>query len=229
MTKATPTLTIPSLYTLEGLQQDFDSTRELEQFVYEETGRPLALKGKSAEVKYAAALAALDRRWADVPESCITDRNPFVDSADMIPMAELKPVPERDPAVPAGSTQTSSFFTAQLPHPDATENESGHLCDAVFKSYRDGTITYEILGPVNQRPIGSRVNKYGQTQAAEIRWSDPRTGEQILQYPNGQLTPVGVALKANLENLRGLNAWRQYLNKSTAVVNPAVLQNPWAN
>lgn len=225
--KKTESTQQPSLYTQEGLQQDFASTRELEQFVYEETGRALSLKGKSAVVKYAAALAALEGRLEDIPAGILTDRNPFVDSADMVPMQELRPVPERDPAIPPGSTQVSSFYTAQLPHPDATENESGHLCDAVFKSYRDGTITYEILGPVNQRPVGTRINKYGQTQAAEIRWSDPRTGEQILQYPNGQLTGIGAALKANLENLRGLNAWRQYLNKSVASVNPAVLQNPW--
>lgn len=216
-----------SLYTIEGLQEDFASTDELEKYIYEEVGIALSLRGKSKIVKYSNALAALEGRLKDIDPAVRTDKNPFVDSADMIPMEELKPVPERDPDVPPGNTQVSSFFTAQLPHPDATENESGHMCDAVFRSYRNGVITYEILGPVNQRPVGTRVNKYGQTQAAEIRWSDPRTGEQILQHANGQLTDVGAALKANLENLRGLNAWRQYLNKSTAAVNPAVLQNPW--
>lgn len=232
MKKEHATTTAPqavSLYTAEGLAEDFANTRELEQFVYEETGHALSLKGKSKIVKYAAALAALESRLGDIPEGIITDRNPFVDSTDMIPMEELKPVPERDPALPPVATQVGYFYTAELPHPDATENESGHMCDAVFKSYKDGSISYEILGPVDQRPIGTRVNKYGQTQAGEIRWSDPRTGEQILQYANGTLSPVGRMLKANLENLngRGLNAWRQYLNKGLATVDRAVLTNPW--
>lgn len=218
---------VESVYTIEGLEQDFASTAELEKFVYDETGHALSLKGKSKSIKYAAALATLEGRLDEVPHNLLSTKNPYVDNGDLVPMEELKPVPERDPVIPERRTQTGVFSTSMLNHPDANENAQGHKCSATFRAYRDGTITYEITGPVDQRPQGSRINKYGVTQAAEIKWSDPRTGEQVLQYPNGQLTTVGAALKANLENLSGFNAWAKYLAKSLISVDREVLKNPW--
>lgn len=214
-------------YTVEGLMNDFPTAADLERFVYTQTNGDISLnlKGRSNQLKYNLALDALLGRT--IPPKYLSDDNPYLEKQDLIPQEELKPVPTRHADCPPESSELTRYNTSRLPHPDAGEAALNHTCDAIFRSYSDGTVTYEIIGPVNKRPEGQRLNKFGQMQPAVIRWIDPRTGEQVLQYPNGQLTPVGQVLIERLKSLDGMNVYDRYIKRSLTSLNSQVLKNPW--
>jgi len=48
------------LYDLEGLMTDFPTARELEKFVFDQTGHVLNLKGRSNKFKYQTAMDVLN-------------------------------------------------------------------------------------------------------------------------------------------------------------------------
>ena len=39
-----------------------------------------------------------------------------------------------------------------------------------FRKYNNGMISYEIHGPLVQRPFGEKINKYGKTVPEIIKW-----------------------------------------------------------
>jgi hypothetical protein len=219
--------TVESPYSIEGLQNDFPTAGALEQFVYTTTGGKISLnlKGRPNDLKYSLALDALLGK--SIPAQFTTDENPYLEKTELVPREEIKPVPPSHRDVPDASLEQNRFDTSRLPHPDAGEQAQGHTCDAVFRSYRDGTVTYEILGPVDERPEGHRLNKFGQSQPALIRIVDPRTGEQILRYPNGVFTPVGKVLYEKLQKLDGMDVWTRYIDRTLASVGSEALNNPW--
>ena len=214
-------------YTIEGLMNDFPTARELEQFVYTETNGEISLnlKGKNNQLKYNLARDALLGK--SIPQKYLTNQNPYMEKTDLVPEEEIKPVPARHPDCPDPSTELTRYDTNRLPHPDAQSASQGLFCSCLFRSYRDGTVTYEIIGPVDKREEGQRLNKFGHMQPALIRWVDPRTGEQILQYANGTFTPIGQILHEKLQKLDGVNIYNRYIKRSLGSVDRGVLANPW--
>jgi len=214
-------------YTIEGLMNDFPTAKELQQFVYTQTNGEVSLnlQGRSNQLKYNLALDALLGKA--IPAKYLSKDNPYMEKADLVPEEEMRPVPDRHPDCPPANMELSRYDTNRLPHPDAQSASQGLYCSCLFRSYRDGTVTYEIIGPVDKREEGQRLNKFGHMQPALIRWVDPRTGEQVLQYPNGTLTPIGKVLHEKLKNLDGLNVWDRYVKRSLASIDKGILQNPW--
>jgi hypothetical protein len=214
-------------YTIDGLMNDFPTAKELQQFVYTQTNGEVSLnlQGRSNQLKYNLALDALAGK--KIPLKYLSKDNPYMEKTDLVPEEELRDAPPRHPDCPDPSTELTRYNTSRLPHPDAQSASQGHFCSCLFRSYRDGTVTYEIIGPVDKREEGQRLNKFGHMQPALIRWIDPRTGEQILQYPNGTFTPVGQVLHEKLQKLDGVNIFSRYIKRSLGSVDRAILQNPW--
>jgi hypothetical protein len=206
---------------------DFPTARALEQFVYTQTNCEVSLnlQGRSNQLKYNLALDALDGKR--IPDKYLSKDNPYMEKTDLVPEEEIKPVPSRHKDCPDPSTEMSRYDTNRLPHPDAQSASQGLFCSCLFRSYRDGTVTYEIIGPVDKREEGQRLNKFGHMQPALIRWIDPRTGEQILQYPNGTFTPIGQILHEKLKSLDGLDVYTRYVKRSIGSIDKAILANPW--
>ena len=48
-------VSVEPMYDLEGLMTDFPTARELEKFVFDQTGHVLNLKGRSNKFKYQTA------------------------------------------------------------------------------------------------------------------------------------------------------------------------------
>ena len=82
-------------FDLEGLMTDFPTAKDLERFVYDETGIVLNLKGRANKLKYQIAMDVLNGE--EVDPVFLGSENPYVDKAEMIPIEDLKPVPARDP------------------------------------------------------------------------------------------------------------------------------------
>jgi len=184
------------LYDLEGLMTDFPTARELEKFVFDQTGIVLNLKGRSNKFKYQTAMDVLNGQKPD--EYLLGKENPYLDKNDLIPVDELRkdfPTPSEVVGVPL----VTLFQTPNFPHPDPDWKASGQKCDVVFKKYINDVITYEIIGPVAARPVGVRVNKFGKEVPEKYTWVDPRTGEQVLRQANGRFTPIGTRLRASMQ------------------------------
>ena len=198
-TKKSQPVETESLFDLEGLMTDFPTARELEQFVYDRTGIVLNLKGRSNKFKYQTALDILNGH--EVPEYLFAKENPYLDKSDIIPEDPMKEVPAR-PADIAGAYMVTQFHSRTFPHPDDEFKAQGQKCDVVFRKYTNNVITYEILGPIARRAVGTRINKFGQEVPEKYVWVDPRSGEQLVRHPDGRLTPRGTVLKAKLSDSR---------------------------
>ena len=213
-------------YDLEGLMADFPTATELERFVFDQTNIVLNLKGRSQAVKYATALDVLNGKEVDA--KYITGGNPYLDKTDLIPEEPLKPIPDRDPRLPDESTLAHTFFTSQLPHPDPESRSRQQHCDVQFRKYRNGAISYEILGPLEPRAEGKKLDKYGKERPEIMRWLDPRTGEQVVKLPNGEFTEMGIRLKAQFERknspVRGM--WFR-VDRNIVSSDPSMLHDVW--
>ena len=213
-------------YDLEGLMADFPTATELERFVFDQTNIVLNLKGRSQALKYGIALDVLNGREVDA--KYITQGNPYLDKTDLIPEEPLKPIPDRDARLPDVSTLAHTFFTSQLPHPDPESRSRQQHIDVQFRKYRNGAISYEILGPLEPRPEGKKLDKYGKERPEIIKWLDPRTGEQLVKLPSGELTEMGIRLKAQFERknspLRGM--WFR-VDRNIVSADPGILEDVW--
>ena len=89
------TVSVETLYDLEGLMSDFPTAKELERFVYDETGTVLNLKGRANKLKYQVAMDALNGEPVD--PVFIGGDNPYIDKTDLVPVEDMKPAPARDP------------------------------------------------------------------------------------------------------------------------------------
>jgi hypothetical protein len=219
--------TTPLQYDMEGLMTDFPTARELERFVFDETGIVLNLKGRANKLKYQVAMDVLN--GAEVDPVFIGDENPYVDKADLVPVEDLREAPPRDASLPGLDRVQNTFHSRQIPHPDPDYRAQGRWCDVTFRKYDTGVITYEILGPIDQRPFGEKLDKFGRIRPEIIKWVDPRSGEQIIQRADGSLTPMGKRLRALMQakKVNNTNFWSVWIDREFISIDNSVLANPW--
>lgn len=214
-------------YDMEGLMTDFPTATELAKFVFDETGIALQLKGRANKLKYQVALDTLN----GIPPAAefISKENPYVDKNDMVPMEDLKVLPPRDPSLPGLETLQNYFHTAGVPHTDAERRAAGAKISVCFRKYMNGAITYEIEGPLEQKPYGEKIDKFGRVRPEIIKWIDPRTPEALIVRPDGSTTPVGQRLRALLKNqpVNKSNVWDTWIDREFLSVNQKAIDNPW--
>jgi hypothetical protein len=99
----------------------------------------------------------------------------------------------------------------------------------LFKKYKNGMISYEILGPLEEKPFGTKIDKYGRTRPEVIKWVDPRTGEQVAVREDGTLTPIGRRLRATMQSFRvnKSNQWDVWVDREFVTINDRVKDDPW--
>lgn len=218
---------VEPLYDLEGLMTDFPTAKELEKFVFDQTGFVLNLKGRSNKFKYQTAMDVLNGQEPDT--TIIGKENPYLDKNDIIPVDPMKKLPPQ-PDVIQGVPMVTQFMSKTFPHPDDDWKASGQKCDVVFKKYINNVITYEILGPISTRPVGTRVNKFGQQVPEKYEWVDPRTGEQVIRNQNGMLTPLGTRLRGYMSRMKvnKSNQWDMWIDRDFIIGDPnQTFDNPW--
>ena len=214
-------------FDLEGLMTDFPTAKELERFVYDQTGIVLNLKGRANKLKYTVALDVLN--GVEVDPAFVGVENPYIERIDMVPEDPIKPTPPRDPSLPEHDQIQNQFYSPVVPHPDAEYRQRGKKCHVEFRKYLNGAISYEIIGPIEKYPVGSKIDKYGRERPEIIRYNDPRTGEQVLVRANGELTTIGRRLKPMMQSLRinNSNYWDMWIDRDFGRMNREVISDPW--
>jgi len=99
----------------------------------------------------------------------------------------------------------------------------------IFRKYKTGEISYEVLGPISQRPFGEKIDKYGRIRPEVIKWVDPRTGEQLVVRSDGTMTPQGRKLRALMQTFKvnKSNYWDTWIDREFVTLNDSVATNPW--
>lgn len=226
--KPTPPKAIDSAgYDLEGLQNDFPTAKDLERFVYDETGIVLNLKGRANKLKYQIAMDALN--GVEISESYKGSDNPYIERSEMIPTDPMKEVPARDKSLPPRSEQQNAFYCPIIPHPDDEARAQDKKVQMMFRKYKNGMISYEILGPLETKPHGEKIDKFGRTRPEVIKWVDPRTGEQVIMREDGTLTPQGKRLRAMMQTFKvnKTNQWEVWIDREFVSLDDSVANNPW--
>ena len=216
-------------YSLAGLKMDFPTSRDLEQFVFDETRVSLKLKGIDPEKKYEVALAVLNGEDVDV--RYITGANPYVDNKELIPEDPIKPIPKRDPKLP-NMAPMSIFHDFAVPHPNKDMRAVDGKVVCQFKKYEDGSISYEIMGPLEKQSYGEKLDKYGRSRPEKFVWIDPRTGEQAVRYADGTYTRMGQRLRTLMESRkvnRNQSFWTTWIDRDFVQFNQGAIDNPWEN
>ena len=214
-------------YSLEGLKADFPNSRELEQFVFDETQLSLKLKGIDPALKYEIALNVLTGQ--DIDLKYITGANPYVDNTELIPEDAQRARPPRDPRLPQEEAM-STYHDFNVPHPDASMRAVDAKVICQFKTYGDGSISYEIMGPIERQSVGSKLDKFGRERPEKIAWMDPRTGEQAVRYKDGSYSKMGQRLRTLMESKRVNktdSVWNIWIDRSFTHFNKDALDNPW--
>lgn len=214
-------------FDMEGLMTDFPTAKDLERFVYDQTGFVLNLKGRANKLKYQIAMDALNGKSVD--PVFVGGENPYIDKADMIPQEDIGPCPERDPSLPDPSTIQNNFVSRTMPHPNTDLRSQGRMVDVLFKKYRNGMISYEVLGTIDFQPHGEKIDKYGRLRPEIIRVIDPRTGEQVVVRKDGTLTPMGRNLRALMQRMKinNTNFWDAWVDRDFVASLESGLHNPW--
>jgi hypothetical protein len=195
--------------------------------VFDETGIVLSLKGRANKLKYQVAMDVLN--GAPVDEKFVGRDNPYLEKADMVPEEPMKVLPPRDPHIPDRTHVQNEFFSAFVPHSDPEYRAQGRKMHCTFRKYKNGVITYEVMGPIEPRPEGIKIDKFGRERPEIIRWVDPRTGEQLIQREDGTLTPVGRRLRAMLQTFKynTSNQWVLYVDREFISLDQRAAVNPW--
>lgn len=210
-------------YDIEALKSDLPTAKELAQFVYDRTQIALDLIGKPKDEQYQVAKNALEGK--KVPSEYVTTDNPYVDKRELVPVDELRKLPPRDEDLPSVENRVNFFGAFNMPHP--FDPQSDKKVQINFWKYDNGLITYQIMGPLEQVAVGSRVNKYGQTVPEKYSWIDPRTSELVLRRPDGTFTDKGRGLYAYCSGEKGAGIWNM-IDKSTKAIAAKNIANPWA-
>jgi hypothetical protein len=123
----------------------------------------------------------------------------------------------------------NEFFTAFVPHSDSEYHSQGRKMHCTFRKYKTGEISYEVLGPIEPRPYGEKIDKFGRSRPEIIKWVDPRTGEQMVQREDGTLTPIGRRLRAMMQTMKfnESNQWVMYIDREFLSLDRQAAQNPW--
>ena len=214
-------------YDMEGLMTDFPTARELERFVFDETGVVLNLKGRANKLKYQVAMDVLNGQ--DIDPKFIGGENPYIDRTELVPVEELRDPPPRDPKLPPRTEVQNLFVSNQIPHTDFEYRMQDRKISVIFRKYKSGEISYEILGPVDQRPHGMKLDKYGRERPEVIKWVDPRTGEQIIVRNDGSMTPQGRKLRALLQTFKvnSSNYWDVWIDGEFVSLTENIATNVW--
>jgi len=214
-------------YDIDGLMTDFPTATELERFVYDQTGHVLNLKGRANKLKYQVAMDVLNGITVDVKFT--GGDNPYVDRSELVPVEDLKPVPDRDPGLPGESEIQNQFYTPFIPHPDPEYRAKNRKVHTVFRKYRNGMISYEVIGPIEPKSIGEKMDKFGRMRPELMSWVDPRTGEQIAVRSDGSMTPRGRNLRAIMMTLKvnNTNHWNMWVDRDFISSERGELRNPW--
>lgn len=214
-------------YDLEGLMTDFPTATDLERFVYDETGIVLSLKGRANKLKYQVAMDALN--GVPVDAKFIGNENPYIDRTELVPVEALKEPPTRAASLPDRKQVQNVFLSNVIPHPDEEARAQDKKVSMLFRKYSNGMISYEILGPLEQRPHGEKIDKFGRTRPEVIKWVDPRSGEQVIQREDGTLTPQGKRLRAMMQTFKvnKTNQWATWIDREFVTLNDSVANNPW--
>jgi len=213
-------INLATKFDLDGLKNDFPTATELVKFVYDETGVSLNLKGRSNDFKYSIALAVLNGE--DIPPEALSSANPYVDKNDLVPVDAIRTLPERSRDLP-NVNQAQHICHFGMPHPDPAEAQQDRKVEICFRKYRDGSITYQITGPMEQRSVGSAIDKYGRTRPERIQWDDPRTPEQYLRKGYSNYTDKGATLQSYLSSRK----YWSMIDRDTMGAQQSVLENPW--
>lgn len=214
-------------YDLEGLMTDFPTAKELERFVFDETGIVLNLKGRANRLKYQVAMDVLNGQTVD--EKFIGSDNPYIEKGDLIPVDPIKEPPARDPNLPDSHQVQNLFVCNVVPHPDADLRAQDKKVSCIFRKYKNGMISYQVLGPIEPQPSGEKIDKYGRTRPEVIKMIDPRTGEQTAVRDDGTLTPQGKKLRAMMQTFRvnNSNQWDVWVDREFVSLDDTVANNPW--
>lgn len=210
-------------YDIDSLKEDLPTAKELAQFVYDKTGVSLDLVGKKKEEQYIVAKNTLEGK--KVPSEYLTDENPYVERKDQIPSDPVRKLPKRDIDLPDESTQVHFFGATNMPHP--LDPQSDKKVGINFKKYEDGTITYQVMGPLEQVAVGEKVNKYGQKVPEKYSWIDPRTEERVMRYPNGTFSDKGRGLYTFLIGEKGGGVW-SLIDRDIVSISSKNIADPWA-
>ena len=214
-------------YDLEGLMNDFPTATELERFVYDQTGYTLNLKGRAQKLKYQVAMDVLNGETVDAKFT--SGDNPYIDRADLVPVEDLKDPAPRDASLPHEEDLQNQFYTPFIPHPDPEYRARNKKVHTVFKKYKNGMISYEVIGPIEPKAIGEKMDKFGKVRPELMSWVDPRTGEQVVVRKDGTLTPQGRNLRAIMQRLKvnNTNHWEMWVNRDFVDMEDGELRNPW--
>lgn len=214
-------------YDLDGLMTDFPTAKELERFVYDETGIVLNLKGRANKLKYQVAMDVLNGQTVD--PKFIGNENPYIDRSELVPVDPLPEPPARDATLPERNQVQNLFVSNQIPHTDFESRMQDKKISVLFRKYKSGEITYDILGPVDQRPHGVKLDKYGRERPEVIKWVDPRSGEQIIVRRDGTLTAQGRKLKALMQTFKvnRSNYWDTWIDREFVSLTENIAQNVW--
>ena len=217
----------PAEFDMEGLMTDFPTAKELERFVYDQTGIVLNLKGRANKLKYQVAMDVLNGQPVD--PGFLGGDNPYIERGDMVPVEDIKPTPPRDDSLPDHTHVQNQFVSRLVPHPNADFRAQDRKVDCVFRKYRNGMISYEVLGPIDQRPEGEKMDKFGRMRPEIIRWIDPRTGEQVMVRADGTLSPMGRNLRAMMQRQKfnDSNFWEVFIDREFSQMAGGELTNPW--
>ena len=210
-------------YDIEALKADLPSAKELAQFIYDKVGLSLDFVGKPKEDQYLVAKNALEGK--KIPSDYITELNPYIDRKETIPMDELKPLPPRPADLPSPDSQMHFFGATNMPHP--SDPQSDRKVQINFRKYENGLITFQIMGPVEQQAVGSRLNKFGQNVPEKYEWLDPRTEETVMKRPDGTYTEKGRGLQSYCAGEKGGGIWGLIDRDMTSITQKNVV-NPWA-
>lgn len=210
-------------YDIEALKVDLPTAKDLAQFVYDRTGIALDLIGKSKNDQYLVAKNALEGK--KIPQEFATDDNPYVDKRELIPVDEIRKLPPRSPDLPDEASQVHFFGATNMPHP--LDPQSDKKVGINFKKYDNGVITYQVMGPLEQVAIGSRINKYGQNVPEKYSWVDPRTEELVMRRADGTFTEKGRGLYTYCIGEKGSGIW-SLIDRDMVTVTAKNIANPWA-
>jgi hypothetical protein len=210
-------------YDVEALKADLPTAKELAQFVYDKTQIALDLVGKPKEEQYLVAKNALEGK--KIPSEYQTDENPYIDRKELIPVDDIKPLPERSLDLPPVTSRVHFFGATNMPHPLDPQSDRKVMMN--FWKYDNGMITYEISGPVEQVAVGSRINKFGQTQPEKYSWIDPRTEEILLRRQDGSFTEKGRGIYSFCIGEKGAGIW-SLIDKDIISFTEKNIANPWA-
>lgn len=214
-------------YDLDGLMTDFPTATQLERFVFDETGIVLSLKGRANKLKYQVAMDVLNGQQVD--PKFIGNDNPYIDKGDLVPVDPIKDEPARDATLPDHSDTQNLFVCNVVPHPDFGMRSQDKKVSCIFRKYKNGVISYQVLGPIEPVPHGEKIDKYGRNRPEVIRMIDPRTGEQTAVRENGTMTPQGKKLRAMMQTFRvnNSNQWDVWVDREFVSLNDTVANNPW--